>query len=350
MGSTALQRLVLAEETTSGTEATTGFEAWRSEEPGQIQDARNIGDVTEKVGSVLPNLRTYVASLDGTIDLGSAPASFQQIKHILSAGVSDASEAADGGGSATVYTFSFGVSTPATIKTYTLFTGDDETSDILRLTYGFVQSFTIGSNAGEAVTMEGTFRGRGPTVKSPATWPSTTIPSVSTIVASKGTFAVDDIDGAASAGDTTVSSTVHSWSLSVTTGWDAFWTVDRGSGTAGADEAGLDFAGIRFSGDDFDASATVVWDHDATGITEKGKYTSAARRQFQITMYGADLTTAGSWDKEALQISFSGYYTSISALGDTNGNSTYEASVRIGYDSQANAGAGLALEFVVVHD
>lgn len=347
MGSTAFQRLLLVPETTPGTMPGSGWEAWRG--MGQLQDDRAIGNVKDSVGVALPALRTFQSSRVMSLGMDSAPASYEQLRHLLAAGVSAVSSAGDGAGSGTVYSYNYGTSTVASTTTYSLASGDDLAADIWVAKYGYVSQFSLSGQKNEPVTMEATWGARGPYVGTSNgglnAWPSTTIPNVNTIIANKGSFAIDAVGG--TLGDTTVSGLVHNWQLSVNSGWKHYHTVDQITDMTSDDpEDALQFAGLTFSREDWNAELTVTYEHNSSITAQRDAFFNSTPQQFQLRTFGQALDTSGTYYYDTLEINFAGFYSSWEALSDSDGNSTVQATIQIGYDPTA----ALALGFKIVQD
>ena len=86
------------------------------------------------------------------------PATYEQLLHILEAGVKTVSSSQDGTGSGYIYEYVFPTTAANSIKTYTIEGGDNTEEE--EFTYGFVESFTLSGAPGESVMMGADWVGR----------------------------------------------------------------------------------------------------------------------------------------------------------------------------------------------
>lgn len=313
-------KIQLGRETTPGTPvaATT---IWRGV-GGNLKDTREIADVEEQIGIAIPSNRAYLSRLGGALAMAATPATFQQLPHILEAGIkSVGTGAADGAGSGKIYAYAMGHTAANTIKTYTIQTGDNEQAE--RMEHSFVEKFTLSGERGQAVMMSADWIGRQ---VSPSSFTGAlTVPAVEEIIAGKGELYIDAIGG--TMGATAKTGTLLSWDLTVTTGWRGKWVIDKGI---------LYFDFIYFDLDSFSAEFSAVFEHNSTATTEKQAWRDNLPRQIRIKILGSPNTTPGTlWDDKALQIDMAIRYTEFDALDADEGNSIISVKGKIGYDSTA---------------
>jgi hypothetical protein len=238
--------------------------------------------------------------------------------------------AADGSGSGKIYAYPLGTTAVNTIKTYTIETGDNQQAE--EMEYSFVEKFTLSGERGEAVMMSADWIGRR--VQDTTFTPAMTVPYVETMLAAKGALYIDPVSNAF--GTTQVSDTLLSWELSVTTGWKAKFSVDRGE---------LQFAFHYFDWDSFSAELSATFEHNATAVAQKAHFRSGTPRLFRLDVPGPATAVAGTaFSTSMLRIDVAGVYTEWDALDADEGNSIVSVKARVGYDPIA----GKAMEIKVV--
>lgn len=331
MGQKWAQKIQLGRETTAGT-AVAATTIWRGA-GGMLSDTREVVMVDEQVGIAMPTTRNYIPMLGGSLSMAETPATFEQLPHILEAGIkSVGTGAADGSGSGKIYTYPVGMTSANTIKTYTIETGDNQQAE--EMEYSFVESFTLSAERGSAVMMSAEWIGRQ--VTNSTFTSALSIPAVSDIMAGDGLFYIDAVSG--SMGGTAISGLLLSWSLDVTTGWRGKWTVDSG-------QRYFNFA--YFDKDSFSAELSMTFEHDASAVAQKALFRSGTPRQFRIKVPGPALGTNGTtYQQKTLQIDAVGVYTAFEALDSDEGNSIVNVTAQIGYDPTAAKG----LQIVVVNE
>ena len=151
--------------------------------------------------------------------------------------------------------------------------------------------------------------------------PSLAHQAVEEIKASDAVFAIDAINGTPGTGVTTT--TLLSWTLSVTTGWKPKWTCDSGE---------IYFAYAYFDKSSFEAKLDVVYEHNATGVAQKAIWIAETPRIFEILIEGSAVTTAGTtYSKKTLKLDMVGKYETFESLSDQDGNSTVAATIKLGW-------------------
>lgn len=319
-----LRKIELGKETTAGT-ATTPTTIWRG--LGALTDGRIVTFPEEFIGVIGGGDRSYIARVEATLSMDSTDATFEQLPHLLIAGIAATTAGTqDGTGSGYVYTYTIPFSTAPSIKTYTIRAGDNQQAETMD--YAFVESLSLSGNAGEAVMMGAEWRGRAVTN---ATFTTTaTIPTVETILASSATLALDAASG--TYGATPVSSTLISFSVDFSSLNAAKWTMGAGGSTVGAFD--FAYAGNR------EITGTLQFEHNATAVTEKAAFRAETPRLMRLKFEGSAVTTAGTtYSKKTLIIDLPIKYESFDALDDIDGNSVVTANFRSRYNSTvANAG------------
>lgn len=311
MGIRALRRIQLGRETTAGT-AVAATTIWRG--LGVLDDQRETVFPDEHVGILMPVDRSYVPKLAGEIELESVPASFEQILHVLEAGVKTVTPAQDSAGSGYVYTYPFPTTAQNAVKTYTIEGGDDEQAE--EMEYAFVTEFTLEGNAGEAVMLTSTWTGRqvaNTTFTSPLS-----LPIVEETLFQKGKLYIDDVDG--TAGTTQAANTFLSFSLSVKTGQQAVFTGD----------GNLYFSFRKQVAPEI--MLDVTFEHDSVAVAEKAAHRNQTPRLIRLLFEGSTLTTAGDYTNKSLIIDLPGKWQSFDPIGEQDGNDILKGTFKVSYD------------------
>lgn len=320
-----LRRLQLGRETTAGT-AVGATTIWRG--MGTLEDQRETVFVEEDIGYLSGVDRTYQPKLQAALSMPSVPATFEQLPHILDAGITVATPAADSTGSGDVYTYTFPTTSAPTPKTYTIEGGDNQAVE--EMEYAFVQSFTLEGSAGEALMVSAEWLGRQVTTSSFTT--TATLPDVEEILFSKGKLYIDEATG--TIGTTQKSSTLLSATLNVNTGLQPVFTAD----------GNLYFTFIKNVGPEI--TLDVTFEHDGTATAEKAAWRAQTPCLIRLQWEGSALGTAGAYTVKTLRVDLAGRWESFAALEDQDGNDVVTGTFRARY----NATAAKYAEIVVVAD
>jgi len=312
-GVKALRKIQIGRESTAGT-AVPATEIWRGEGAGEGQ--RTVVFPVEDVGYLSGVNRSYTPRVYGALDMSATPATFEQLPHILEAGVKTVTATADGSGY--VYTYPLPTTAANTIKTYTLEAGDNQQAE--EMEYSFVESFTLEGRVGEAWNMSAAWRGRQ--------WATTTYTGALSLVPveemlfSKTKLYIDD--ATAAFGSTLKSDTLLSASLAVTTGLMPVFTANG--------ELYFSFTKTVMP----EVVLTITFEHDGTSVAEKALWRSETARNIRLICEGSALGTPGAtYSKKTTLIDLSGTWESFAALADENGNDTVTATFRARYDTTA---------------
>ena len=329
MGQKWAQKIQLGRETVAGT-AVAATAVWRGV-GGMLKDDREVTMVEERVGYAQPILRSYIGKVTGSLSMEATPATFEQLPHILEAGIKTVGTgAADGAGSGKIYAYTAPTTAVNTIKTYTIETGDN--TQVEEMAYCFVEKFTIGGKRGEAVMMEADWIGRE--VANSTFTGSLAVPTVDEIITGAGQLFIDANSG--TIGTTAITGTLLEWELSVTTGWRGKWTVDAGQ---------LYFNFHYFDLDSYEAELSMTFEHDATLVAEKAFLRSNTSRLIRIKLTGPATATAGTaHSAKTLMLDMPTIYTEFDALDSEDGNGIVKITGTVGYDP--TDGTGLAITVV----
>lgn len=300
-GIKALRRVQLGREASAGT-SVVATARWRG--LGTLEDLREIKYVEEDIGYLGGADRTATPKLAGAITLESIDATYEQILHMLEAGIKTVGTGVtDTGGSGKVYSYPFPTTAQNTIKTYTIEGGDDAGAE--KMEYCFVPSFALEGAGGESLLMTSDWTGRQII---PATFTDPlTLPSVESILFSKGKLYIDPVTG--TMGTTQKSNTFLKMSLKVTTGWRPVWTGD-GLGTF--------FTFIKNTKPE--VILDVTFEHDAISIAEKVAWRAETARLLRMDFPGSALTTAGTFTTKLLRIDLVGKWRKFDKIGEQDGN------------------------------
>lgn len=306
MTSSATRVMQLGRESTAGT-AVAATTIWRGK--GSMENLQEVTPVEEDIGQYANELRAYIANAGAQVVMESTPATFEQLLHILEAGVQTVTPS--GTESPYTYSYSFPADTNSepTIKTYTIEYGDSEDND--EAEYCFVESFELSGAADEAVMMSATWRGRQ--MSATARTGSLTLPSVEEILFNKGALYIDDSGG--SVGSTQVSNSLLAFTLSVTTGWKAQPTSD----------GNLYFTFAKLTKPEITLSVTAEHTSDWDSAGEKAKWDGSTVRLYRLQFTGTS--------SRQLTIDAAGIYTSFSSIGDQDGDSILDAELMVGHSS-----------------
>ena len=321
-GIKVLRRIQLGREVTSGV-AVVSTTIWRG--MGTIEDQRETVFPSENVGYLSGLSRTYQPKLGAVISMDAIEATYEQICHVLEAGVKLVQTgAADGSGSGKIYTYTLPVTAANTTRTYTIEGGDNIAAE--EMEYAFVSEFGLDGEAGKALMISSTWNGRQ--VSTSTFTGSVALPTVEEILFSKCVLYADSVGG--TIGATTQSNTLLKASLKITTGLIPVYTA---SGQ-------LYFSFTKQAGPEVTLSLT--YEHDATSVAEKAFYVAGTARQIRLKFPGSTLTTAGTaFSTKILQIDLAGKWESFSKLDEQDGNDILTGVFRARYDSTAALFASL---------
>jgi hypothetical protein len=322
-------KIQLGRETTAG-DAVAATAIWRGV-GSMLQDTRNVTMVAEQVGIAIPTTRSYIPQIAGSLAMAATPATFEQLPHILEAGIKTVgSGVADGAGDGLIYAYPFPTTALNTLKTYTIETGDNQQAE--EMEYSYVERFTLSGARGESVMMSADWVGRQ--VTNVSFTGALTVPTVEEILSQKGTLYIDDA-GSGTIGTTAITNTLLTWELAVTTGWKAKFTLDNNA---------LYFAFNYYDKDSFSAVFTATFEHNATAVAEKTEWRNEVARLIRLELLGTAFAQAGTaYDNKTLRIDLPCKYTEWSALDFDEGNSIVNVTAVAGYDETEALGGSITV-------
>lgn len=310
-----LQKIQIGRESTAGT-SVAATAIWRG--IGVLEDQRETVFVEENVGILSGVDRTHVPKLLAAITMEAVPATFEQLLHILEAGVKTVGTgAADSTGSGKIYTYDLPTTAQNSITTYTIEGGDNQQEE--EAEYCFVEKFTLEGKAGEALMMSADWKGRQVV---PSTFTgSLALPIVEDILFSKGKLYIDAVSG--TAGTTQISNSLLEMSLETNTGWIPVFTAD----------GQLYFSFAKSVAPE--VLLNVTFEHDTNAVAEKAAWRAQTPRLLQLTFTGNALTTAGNYTTKTLKIILAGKWEKFDPLGEQDGNDIVQGTFRARYDPTA---------------
>jgi hypothetical protein len=293
-------KLQFGRETVAGT-AVAATEIWRGVF-SNIMDDRERVIVEENIGVLVTAERTYTSRFGATIATPATPLTFEQFPHILEAGVQTATPS--GVDPAFVRTYAFPVNNSVnTIKTYTwesvnvIVTGDYREAQ-----YCYVEEFEISGQAGEAVEMSATWRGRA--VNTGAATALTTLIPVEEVLMNKCKLYLDPSGD--TLGTTQKTGVFMGFNMRVRTG---VVPVPVGDGS-------LFFAAHQFVKPEITFSLTLVLENGANVVsTERAAYEAEDVRLIRVEMTGSDAN-------HLINLDFAAKWDSIDDYENTDGNTT----------------------------
>jgi len=306
-----LRKIQMGRESTSG-DAVAATTIWRG--LGVPDDLTKVEFAEEDVGYLSGVDRTYIPQVLAGLAMEAVPATFEQLPHILEAGIKTATPTSDGSGYVRAYAFP--TTAKNTLKTYTLEAGDDQQAE--EAAYCYVESFKLSGKAGDAWMMSAEWRGRQLSTTAFTTGLSLVV--VEEILFSKGTLAIDAVSG--SIGATVKSSTLLAADLDVKTGWTHVFTGD----------GQLYFTFAKST--EPEVTLDITFEHDATGVAEKAIWRAQTPRLIRLKFQGTALSSAGTtYTYKTLIVDLAGKWESFDKIGEQDGNDVIKAKFRARYNT-----------------
>lgn len=319
-GITALKRIQIGTMSALGGTTDPASTYWRG--TGSIDDLTEVQFPDEHVGVIGGVNRMYIAKTGGEIEL-EADATFEQLPYIFNAGihtVSAPTSDATGSGLLWTYNYQFTDTDPlasSDLSYLVIEGGDNQQAEIMRS--GFVREFTISGEQGAALMVTATVEGQA--VSTTTFTASLSVPTVETILMSKGKLYIDPSSD--TIGTTQKSNTLLSMELTSTTGWVAIPTGD----------GNLYFSSVKRVGDETELQIT--FEHDATSVAEKAAWLAGTERALRLIWTGSALGTPGTHSTKKLTIDLYGKWSDFEPIDDQDGNSVVTGTFRVGYSTVA---------------
>ena len=301
-----LRKIQMGRESTSG-DAVVATTIWRG--LGVPDDLTKVEFAEEDVGYLSGVDRTYIPQVLAGLAMEAVPATFEQLPHILEAGIKTATPTSDGSGYVRAYAFP--TTAKNTLKTYTMEAGDDQQAE--EVAYCYVESFKLSGKAGDAWMMSAEWRGRQLSTTAFTTGLSLVV--VEEILFSKSQVYIDATSG--SMGATVKSSTLLAAEVSVKTGWVAVFTGD----------GQLYFTFAKST--EPEVTLDITFEHDGTAVAEKAAWRAQTPRLIRIKSLGSTLTSAGAtYSTKALVVDVAGKWEKFDKIGEQDGNDVVKGKFR----------------------
>jgi hypothetical protein len=315
-----LRRIQLGRESSAGVEVD-ATRRWRG--TGVIEDNLTIIFPEENVGIVGGTDRSYIPHVEAGITFDPTPATFEQILHLLEAGICVDTPAQNGSGSGYVYEYQWPTTTQYTVasnlKTYTIEGGDDQQEE--QFLYAVCKSIKLSGAVNQAVMMSATWFGRQ---VAPGTFTAAaTIPTVEDVLFNKSKLYIDTTAG--SFGGTQKTNTFLGFTLDLDNGWKPQATGDGNLSFSFAKQ-------VHPAG-----TLQITFEHDATAVAEKAFWLAQTARKIRISHIGSALTSVGggSYTTKIITLDVAGKWEKFDPMDDDDGNDTVTGTFRIGYDATA---------------
>lgn len=311
VGIKALRKIQLGRETTAGTECDATI-LWRG--VGTIEDALETVFPEEDIGYISGVDRSYIPKVEAHLAMDPTPCTYEQICHILEAGVKTATPSTTGGSHQ--YAYAFPTTAVNTIKTYTIEGGDNAGEE--QFYYGFVSDFSLSGTQGEAVMMSANWIGRQVAVGTFTT--GIAVPTVEEVLFQKGKLYLDNTSGAL--GTTQITTQFLDFNLSVVTGWIPVYTGD----------GSLYFTYSKQTPPEI--TCDVTFEYDTTALAEMVLWRAGTARLLEIKFEGGALGTTGTaYSLKTLKIDLTGKWESFSKIGERDGNDIVTGTFRAKYNA-----------------
>ena len=306
-GARRLAKIQLSDEATHG-EAVAAVTIWRGPFAG-LADEGKVVFVPENVGLLSGMDRTYIPAKGATLDMPETEVTFEQLPHILLAGVHHTTGV--GTQNSKTWTFTFPVTGATDVRTYTIEAGDDQ--QVERASYCFVEEFHLMGASRGPLKMSARWRGRQVAA---ASFSTGHIPSVEEVPFSKGKLYIDDSGG--TIGTTQKSNTLLDMDLAVTTGIRAYTAAD---------------GQLYFSGHSQtppEVLLDITFEHDGTATAEKVAWRAETGRLIRLVWEGSD---CGDGVNRKVQVDLTGKWESFDSLAERDGGHIALGHFRARYSS-----------------
>jgi hypothetical protein len=327
-GVKALRKVQLGRETTPGTAvaATTihrGPAITPSDDQVKVKRVEDVG-LSSGVTS------QYTPKLAASMILPSTEATFQNIQHVLEAGVKTVTPVADGVGTDFINAYPLPSGDSNTTKTYTIEGGDNKIVE--EMEYAFVVDFELSGKRNEGWMLTSTWHGRQSTVSSFTG--ALSVPAESVMKFNKSKLYIDDVGG--TIGSTQLANAWIDAKIKITTGLKAQFTGD----------GNLYFSFMDFIGAKASLEFSVL--HNAAVAAERVKWRSDTPRQIRILCEGNSVGTPGTvYSKETFRCDMAGLYTSFGPANDEDEGSNVN---KVVFNGAYDATAALFCDLLLVNE
>lgn len=332
-GIKTFRQLQMNRESAIGTPGASWFN-WRG--LGLLDDQRVSVFPEEDIGIFGGTDRQYFPQLRGELNMPSQPATFEQLGHILDAGIARATPADDGAGSGKIRTYTMPIAADDAVdaddlQTYHIKNGDNAAVD--KTGGAFVKSFALEGARNEAwmltvnwETQEVAKDGDGFVVA--------TVPDVEEMMFNLSKIYIDDEDGAFGANQAEV--VLTNATLNVETGWQALFTAD----------GSLAYSNIKQRKPEIMLNLTLEMTA-SVAAAERENWRASVPRLIRLVCEGSELTTEGTdYANKTLIVDAAAKWDKFDPLGDDDGDDIITGTLRCRY----NAKSASFFEMVLVNE
>lgn len=286
---------------------------------GVLDDLTEVQFPDENVGIIGGVNRSYIAKTGGEIPL-EGDATFEQLPYILNGGIHTATPTTDTG-TGYVYTYNLQYTSTdplaSTDITYMVIeSGDNQQAEIMRS--GFVREITLTGEQGQALMINAIVEGQ--TVSTTTKTASLSIPTVESILFSKGKLYIDPSTD--TIGTTQKSATLLSMELKLN-GWQA---IAVGDGQ-------LHFTSTKLTNNE--AELSITFEYDGSATAEIVNWRAQSERALRLIFTGSTLTSGGTYTTKTLTIDLYGKWADFEPIDEQDGNDIVTGKFRVGYASGA---------------
>ncbi len=303
MGNIFKSKVQLGRESVNGT-AVAATQVWRGP-AGFLDEQQTLVFADEHIGNIPGKDRTYIPQVLTAIAFPDAPATYQQLISLFSAGIENATPGADGGGTNFIYDHTVPVDTqPADtfIQPYTIETGDNQGAE--EAAYCIPAEISLKGVMGESLMVSSTWFGRqaAPTTFTPAL----SLLAVEEILMQKGKLYIDAAGG--TIGSTQITNSISEIELSVKTGWQPRFTAD----------GELFFTKAVMTRPEI--TLRIAFEHETQSIAEKVLMRAQTARAIRLTFEGSTFATPGTiYSVHTLNIDLAGKWETFETISDADG-------------------------------
>lgn len=278
-----------------------------------VEDASEVVTVDENVGLLVQAERTYFTKHQGRLALPATELTFEQVCHILEAGVMTATPSGSG-----TYTRAYSYPTNNTVptpKSYTIETYNSLADvDALEMNGSLVEEFTFEGNAREAWKMSGTWFGRRPVTTTPTSL--TTLVTVEEALIPKTLLYIDASGG--TVGSTQKTGVFMGAQIRVKTG---LIPLPVGDGN-------LYHSTYKWTKPEITFTLTMELEKDGAASMVSTERTAFTNRS--VRLFKTNCTGSGS---KAFAMTWAGVYDSVGDYTNSDGNTTVQLSGHAVYSS-----------------
>lgn len=325
-GITTLRQIQMSRESAFGTPTATWFN-WRG--PGQLEDQR-VGVFPEENIGVFPGTdRQYFPQHRGELKIPDHPATFEQLGHVLDAGIARATPAADTGVGATGFIRQYlmpiktaDLKTASDLQTYSIKNGDNISVD--KAGGAFVKSFSLTGARGAAWMLGAVWETTGVEDDSGGFAASPVVPTVEELLFGLTKLYIDPVS--VSHGGTLVSGVLINATLTVETGWVPIYAAD-GSRSYGT-----------YKQRSPEIMLNLTMEMTSGGAkAELANYRASVARLIRLKCEGTALTKAGTYNNKTLIVDLTGKWDRFDPMGEDDGDDIITGQFRGRYNATSNS-------------